>query len=226
MTSTLKRYASFTAHEKPTVGDSKISYIGSDHLGWMLCDGRELNVSDYYILWSVIGYSFGGSGAKFNLPAAAGRVPGVSGNGAGLTPRVAGDMVGTEKHTLTIAEMPAHNHGVAVGGQGPSNNTTSENGEHSHTHNANGAPGYGLMYQDGFNTMNASINDGNEPNLYQPIAALTINPNGNHAHTMNPAGNDEPHENMQPTIFMGNMFIYSGIPTLGVWPYTTGFKVK
>lgn len=111
MTSTLKRYASFTAHEKPTVGDSKISYIGSDHLGWMLCDGRSLTVADYYLLWSVIGYSFGGSGTTFNLPAAAGRVPGVSGTGAGLTPRVAGDMVGTETHALTIAEMPAHMHG-------------------------------------------------------------------------------------------------------------------
>jgi hypothetical protein len=46
--------------------------------------------------------------------------------------------------------------------------------------------------------------------------------NGVHAHTLNPAGLDQYHNNIQPTIGMGNMFIYSGLPQHGSYPYTTG----
>jgi microcystin-dependent protein len=35
---------------------------------WLVCDGTELNVADYQDLFDAIQYSFGGSGAKFNLP--------------------------------------------------------------------------------------------------------------------------------------------------------------
>jgi microcystin-dependent protein len=251
MTSTLKRYASFTAHEKPTVGDSKISYISSDHLGWILCDGRELSVSDYYLLWSVIGYSFGGSGTTFNLPAAAGRVPGISGTGVGLTPRVTGDMVGTETHTLTIAEMPAHKHGSAdVLGDTNGNGFTSINATGitinavgDHTHNITD-PGHAHSYfnqpqthdvavslttTDTADNVNVNQTSGSSTTGITIVSAgghtHTITDPG-HQHTLGSTGGSTAHENMQPTIFMGNMFIYSGIPTLGVWPYTTGFKVK
>lgn len=239
MTSTLRRYASFTAHEKPTVGDSKISYIGSDHLGWLLCDGRSLTVADYYLLWSVIGYSFGGSGATFNLPAAAGRVPGVSGTGAGLTPRVTGDMVGTETHALTIAEMPAHTHGsvdVSGGTNGDGVTSTSFTGI---TVDSAGLHDHGGVTGD---TGSAPESETTAAGIYTgPVVAgsgthnHSISPDGTHVHTITDPGHNhnigstgggQVHNNMQPTIFMGNMFIYSGIPTLGVWPYTSGTKVK
>ena len=38
-------------------------------------------------------------------------------------------------------------------------------------------------------------------------------------------GGSQPISVMQPTIFMGNLFIYSGIPPKGVWPYTTGTNI-
>jgi microcystin-dependent protein len=44
--------------------------------------------------------------------------------------------------------------------------------------------------------------------------------------TINATGGDQPHNNIQPTLFMGNMFIYSGIPyfpgfTPASWPQNT-----
>lgn len=36
--------------------------------GWLWCDGTELNTNDYLELFSVIGYTYGGSGEKFKLP--------------------------------------------------------------------------------------------------------------------------------------------------------------
>lgn len=88
--------------------------------------------------------------------------------------------------------MPSHSH---IG-------TTDANGSHTHTSNANGANGYGLMYQSGSNTMNSPVNDGNEPDLYQPIGALTINSSGSHQHTFTSAttGSGTSHNNMQPYV--------------------------
>ncbi len=87
MSSLLRSYASFTAHQKPTVGDMKMSAVTEDHLGWLVCNGRSLNVADWRFLFNAIGYQFGGSGATFNLPNPAGRVLGSVGSGTGLTPR-------------------------------------------------------------------------------------------------------------------------------------------
>lgn len=36
--------------------------------GWLLCDGRSLSKNDYFDLWKIIGYNYGGSDSTFNLP--------------------------------------------------------------------------------------------------------------------------------------------------------------
>ncbi len=36
--------------------------------GWMVCDGRSLTVSEYPELFSALGYLYGGSDTKFNIP--------------------------------------------------------------------------------------------------------------------------------------------------------------
>ncbi|WP_255423232.1 phage tail protein [Undibacterium sp. CY21W] len=38
--------------------------------GWMVCDGRTLNVAQYPVLFAVIGYRFGGSDGQFHIPQA------------------------------------------------------------------------------------------------------------------------------------------------------------
>lgn len=48
---------------------SIIPYGGSQvPSGWLLCDGRSLSKNDYFDLWKVIGYNYGGSDSTFNIP--------------------------------------------------------------------------------------------------------------------------------------------------------------
>ncbi|MBX3585547.1 MAG: tail fiber protein [Ramlibacter sp.] len=37
--------------------------------GWMHCDGRALEAQQYPELFAVLGYTYGGSGSQFNIPA-------------------------------------------------------------------------------------------------------------------------------------------------------------
>ena len=41
------------------IGDLKWSIINLNNNGWLICDGRNLNVNDYPDLYSIIGTSFG-----------------------------------------------------------------------------------------------------------------------------------------------------------------------
>ncbi len=54
------------------------------------------------------------AGKTLTLPRQLGRVIGTAGSGSGLTARVAGEYLGEESHTLSISEMPAHNHPGSV----------------------------------------------------------------------------------------------------------------
>ena len=216
MTSLMRNYFTLSANQRPTVGDTKMSVTNADHTGWLKCNGRGLSTSEFNILFQVIGYSFGGSGTTFNLPQAAGHVLGMTNNpaagdisindasGVPLSTRLLGSNVGEERHTLTKAEMPTHNHGglTDLSGTGITTNATGPSGS-----------GYGLVYQNGTNTMNAAVNDSiNEINLYATSVALTIN-DPTHRHGIQNDGGSNAHNNMQPTLFIGNMFIYSGKPT-------------
>lgn len=212
MTSNLRTRAAYAKHQLPKTGDTKLSANNGDHEGWLLCDGRSLDINEYNILYNTIWTSFGNGttvGKTFNLPNPKGRVPGVIGAGAGLTVRRLGNLVGQETVTLIEAQLPS-----LV-------KTTSSNGSHTHTHNANGGnPGNGLLIFNGGGTVVATDSSAGEPNVGgQTPTALSINEAGSHTHTVT-FGGGLPHENMQPTIFVGNMFIYSGKPNLGLYPTT------
>jgi microcystin-dependent protein len=148
--------------------------------GWLACDGSLLNKYGIYAaLFAAIGNTYGGliTDNSFNLPDLRGRTAIGSGTGAGLSARTLGQYNGEETHVLTTAEMPSH----------------------SHTSNATGGIGnYGLVYTSGHNTMNASVNDGNEIDLYQPAGSLTINTSG--------SGNA--HNNMQPFLVLQFLIKY------------------
>jgi microcystin-dependent protein len=80
--------------------------------GWLLCDGAAVSSITYPDLFGAIGYTWGGSGNTFNVPDLRGRAPIGTGQGSGLTNRTLAEKGGEERHTLTIAEMPSHNHTV------------------------------------------------------------------------------------------------------------------
>lgn len=184
-----------------SVGDLKYSARSSDHGGWLKCDGRSLSRTDYPDLFEVIGTSFGSNDSStFKLPDTRGRVLGAIGTGVGLTARILGDTIGSETHTLTVNEMPNHSH----------TGTTDYSGTHTHTNNSIDGT-LGLMTANGINTASAGLDDsGGEANLYVAPEGVVIDSAGSHTHTFTTAttGNSQAHNNMQPTSFIGNVFIF------------------
>lgn len=79
--------------------------------GWAFCDGRQIGIANNEILYTLLGTTYGGDGVNtFNLPDLRGRVPVGTGQGLGLPNVILGQVGGTETTTMTIAQMPAHNH--------------------------------------------------------------------------------------------------------------------
>lgn len=226
MTSYIRTVYTLSAHQRPIVGDTKTSGQNADHMGWLNCDGRVLSTSEFFFLFQVIGYNFGGSGNTFNLPDARGKVPGLKGSYTDINGNsdnfVFGSTIGEYTHKLTIPEMPSHNHGVAAGVQDISNNITGlENTSvtlndpgHTHTITNNST-----VQKTGNNTLTTLDSTGGEIDNVSTLLAtnsststgITLN-DPTHAHTLNPAGGDEYHNNIQPTIVIGNIFMYSGKP--------------
>ena len=128
--------------------------------GFLLCDGTSYATSAYAALFAVIAYTYGGSGANFNVPDLRDRtICGVSsGNSKALAQTVGANTVtptgnitgSTGSTTLTSAQIPSHSHqlplttgnpgmasiGLGSGNAGPMSTTTSNTGSgssHDHT---------------------------------------------------------------------------------------------
>jgi microcystin-dependent protein len=224
MTSILRISSANTARTKPTTGDIKMSFVNDDHLGWLLCNGRELDKVCYKILFDVIGYEFGhGSGTSFLLPNPAGRVMGSIGTVTDSYGRNAtygtGDKVGEINHQLTVPEMPSHNHNHLAGTPGATN-TTLDGTTSSYTHD-HGDTGDASSSTGSVRVIGDPTNSGHEVTPSSGTHSHSIS-NDTHSHTISSNGNDQFHNNMQPTLFYGNTFIYCGDPMRGKFPFTTG----
>ena len=92
---------------------SIISFAGSlSPEGWLICNGQTVSRTAYNRLYAVLGtiYGSGDGSTTFNLPDLGGRViVGVSDT------HMMGETGGEETHTLTVAEIPAHAHGISWG---------------------------------------------------------------------------------------------------------------
>lgn len=79
--------------------------------GWAHCNGQLLPIAQNAALFSLLGTTYGGDGrVTFDLPDLRGRVPIHQGQGTGLSPRMIGEVEGTETVTLTTTQIPAHRH--------------------------------------------------------------------------------------------------------------------
>lgn len=79
--------------------------------GWAPADGQLLPIAQHTALFSIIGTIYGGDGrSTMALPNLNMRTPVGSGNGPGLPVISRGQNVGSDQTTMTIANMPSHNH--------------------------------------------------------------------------------------------------------------------
>lgn len=86
---------------------------------WLVCDGSEISRVDFADLFAVIGTSYGeGDGIlTFNLPDKRGKIS-VGLDSSDSDFNTVGKTGGEKEHTLTIAEMPSHNHAQRLGDNG------------------------------------------------------------------------------------------------------------
>ena len=106
---------------QPFVGELRMFAGNFAPAGWLMCEGQLLPISENETLFQLIGTTYGGDGqSTFALPDLRGRIPLHQGNGFILA-----ETGGVEEVTLTVQQMPAHNHaalGAAVTGDQTSAN--------------------------------------------------------------------------------------------------------
>ncbi|RPE05644.1 phage tail protein [Chitinophaga lutea] len=79
--------------------------------GWSTCWGQIVSIAQNTALFSLLGTTYGGNGqTTFALPDLRGRMPIGWGQGPGLPNYELGQIGGSPSTTLTINNMPMHNH--------------------------------------------------------------------------------------------------------------------
>ncbi|HTU10128.1 MAG TPA: tail fiber protein [Allosphingosinicella sp.] len=171
----------------PFLGEIKIISWNYAPKAWAFCNGQFLPIAQNQALFSLFGTMYGGNGqTTFALPDLRGRVANHVGGGF-----VQGQASGQASHTLTIGEMPAHNHflsvrnaapGIVGGNVGAATKTIAQ----------------GL----------AIVTSGNQAvNLYsQSPPNQAMHPSS----TVN-FGGSQPHENRQPYLVLNHIVALQGI---------------
>lgn len=111
------------------VGEIRLFAGSRMPVGWHFCDGTLLNISEYEILFSLLGTSFGGDGVtSFGLPDLRGRVPvhfGSNPASSTVAPVTFALPFGNETVAVTAANLPAHSHSLtAVANTGTASDAT------------------------------------------------------------------------------------------------------
>jgi microcystin-dependent protein len=150
-------------------------------VGWALCNGQLLPISQNQALFAVIGTMYGGDGvSNFALPDLRGRAPICFGQGPALQNYEVGEKGGAETVALTAAQMPAHSHTVSFGCD------TNPGGSVSSPQNAY------LCAQD--------------PGIYSSTTNAPMGPGA-----CQPAGGSQGHENRAPYLAMNYVIALQGV---------------
>jgi microcystin-dependent protein len=153
---------------EPFVGEIRCFGFNFAPSGWAFCNGQSFSISQNTTLFQLIGTTYGGDGTTtFNLPNLQSRVPIHMGTNQGTT-YVLGQPAGVETVTVTLNELPAHNHIVV----GTSNAAT--------------------LKRPMANTFYAASSSGNL--FYEAGSA----PQALAATTVTSMGGSQPHSNIQP----------------------------
>lgn len=83
---------------------------------WALCNGQMMMIRQNEALFNLISTIYGGNGTTtFALPDMRSRMVIGAGQGTNLSQYNVGQTGGAERATLNVANMPAHNHAIAIG---------------------------------------------------------------------------------------------------------------
>ena len=147
-------------------------------------------ISQYSALFSLLGTTYGGDGiTTFALPDLRGRAPIHPGQGPGLSDYRLGQKSGTEYNTLTVAQMPSHNHAASVNVTLPA--SSDEGDSETPVGNVPAVAEEGTPY--------GTVSDG--ANMAAPGATVTIANNGG----------GQPVNNIQPYIAINYIIALQGI---------------
>ena len=160
--------------------------------GWLLCDGTSYSTTTYANLYGVIGYTFGGSGANFNVPNLKGKVVvGIDAAQAEFDTRGETGGAMTHQHAASNSgnTSVAHNHSIDP----PSTNSSNHDGHNhnitAHTHGAshNHADTIAVTIGGGSHTHgdNFATGTGSPNTVGLSGGATTTAASVNHTHTVN-----------------------------------------
>jgi microcystin-dependent protein len=169
------------------VGEIRMVGFNFAPIGWALCNGQLLPISQNTALFSLLGTQFGGDGvSNFALPNLQGCVPIDQGTGVGLTPRSVGDIGGEASVTLLQSTLPAHTHAIGCDTSVAANQASPVNGMWA----APPAPRRGTA-----------------PQTYSTAAPnASMSPNA-----LAGAGGSLPHNNLQPYLTLNFIIAMQGI---------------
>jgi microcystin-dependent protein len=201
------------------IGSGGLWFTATPPTNWLLCQGQSLATATYPALFAVIGYTYGGSGANFNLPNFADRFPIGSGSnalaaaGGAATVTLDATMIPAHAHPITdvghshTVNQYYHDHSYAQSPHGHSD------AGHSHSvANQNQVPagpgGVNVAWTGGGSTGvgYASISAQNANITFAGVtSAISINSSGTGLSTTQNAGGGAAHENRPP--YLGVNFI-------------------
>jgi microcystin-dependent protein len=157
-------------------------------LGWAICNGQTLAISENPALFQLLGTIYGGDGVNtFNLPDLRSRVPVHQGQGPGLSSYVIGQLAGTETVTLLTQQLPSHAHPLMAGAAADSS-----------------TPANTLLATEGGA-------DAGAVSIYAPFDATPANMTTLLPTSVTIQGGSQPHENLQPFLAINFIIALQGI---------------
>lgn len=175
---------------QPYVGEIRCFGFQFAPYGWAFCNGQNTAISQYDVLFAVIGTTYGGDGTTtFGMPDLRGRVPmhwGTNAN-SGLSTTI-GQPQGQATVTLTLAQTPSHNHTITV-------DAVPSGGVVERTQVPKAATSFlADSFPDG-------VYDDTGPTINTPFAS----------NTLGLSGSSLPHDNMQPYLTLNFCIALYGI---------------
>ncbi len=170
----------------PFLSEIRIMSFSFAPKGWALSNGQLLPINQNQALFSLLGTTYGGDGrVNFGLPNLRGQVPLHMGSGFTL-----GQRGGENNHTLTVSELPQHNHLMNVSNTGALKNATGKTP-------ASNSPAQAV----------AATN---------PVSAVNIYGTGAPSEAFDPStisnvGGSQPHSNQQPYLALNFCIALQGI---------------